>query len=66
MKWQGVAKDHQSFCECTSAHVGMGAELQGIANELEEWFGLPKFRVGRVLWNDLCCQGQQGELQSAS
>ena len=60
---QKSANEHTFDSGLVSPLVKIVVKWQGIANELEEWFGLPKFRVGRVLWNELCCQRQQGELQ---
>ncbi len=57
------ANEHTVDSGVVSTLVKIVVKWQGIANELEEWFGLPKFRVGRVLWNELCCRRQQGELQ---
>ena len=55
MELQRTANEQTVNSGVVSTFVKIVVKWQGIANELEEWFGLPKFRVGRVLWNELCC-----------
>ena len=52
MELQRSANEHTVDSGVVSTFVKIVVKWQGIANELEEWFGLPKFRVGQILCNE--------------
>ena len=46
-------------CNYTAARITNLYTVQGIGNEVENWYGMSKFRLGRVLWNryqDMRCK----------